>query len=252
VIPKQRAPFIQRVSIVEDRVQDFAAWPFSIPFVRGLSLPFKSPVTFFVGENGSGKSTLIEGIAELCGLPVSGGGKNESADLRGPEQRSPLAPALRPAFSARPGDSYFFRAEFQAHFASLLDRRREDPDFRYDPYMRYGGKSLHSRSHGEAFLALLLNRLEAGLFIMDEPESALSPQRQLTLLTRMAELAVTGRTQFIIATHSPVLLTFPGAEIIAFDDAPPLRAVRLEDTSHYQITKGILEAPERYWRLLTG
>jgi predicted ATPase len=95
----------------------------------------------------------------------------------------------------------------------------------------------------------MLNRMEAGMFIMDEPESALSPQRQLALLARMAQLVAGGRTQFVIATHSPVLLTFPEADIVSFDGAP-LRSVKLEDTSHYQITRGMLEAPERYWRLL--
>jgi predicted ATPase len=245
-----RARFLQRVSVVDSRIPDHDEWPYSIPFVRGLSLPFKSAVTFFVGENGSGKSTLIEAIAEICGLPVSGGGKNEGADSNGPERHSALGGALRPSFREKPRDAYFFRAEFQAHFASLLDQRRADPDFPADPYSRYGGRSLHTRSHGEAFLALLLNRMESGLFIMDEPESALSPQRQLTLLTRMAELVQAGATQFIVATHSPILLTYPGADIVTFDE-PPLSSIALEDTSHYQITKGILEAPDRYWRLLT-
>ena len=244
------AKFLQRVYLVEERVADRAAWPFSVPALQGLSLPFRSPVTFFVGENGSGKSTLLEAIAELCGLPVSGGGKNEAGERHGPERRSALAPALRPAFAAKPRDSYFFRAEFQAHFASLLDERDADPTFLADPYGRYGGKSLHARSHGEAFLAMLLNRMESGLFLLDEPESALSPQRQLSLLARMAELVNAGATQFIVATHSPILLTYPGADIISFDEAP-LGTIRLQDTSHYQITKGILDAPERYWRLLT-
>jgi predicted ATPase len=243
---QSRAPYLQRVAILEERVQDFGAWPFSMPFVRDLSLAFTKPVTFFVGENGSGKSTLIEAIADVCGLPVSGGGKNELVDLRGPERSSPLAPALRSAFTARPGDAYFFRAEFYAHFASLLDQRRADPDFWENPYKRYGGQSLHKRSHGEAFLALLVHRMESGLFIMDEPESALSPQRQLTLLARLAQLVGRGSTQVIIATHSPILLTFPDADIISFDEGT-LASVRLEDTSHYQITKGILDAPKRYW-----
>jgi predicted ATPase len=240
------APYLKRVSLVESRVSDFTEWPYAMPFVRDLELRFKSAVTFFVGENGSGKSTLLEAIVDLCGLPVSGGGKNETADRHGPELHSALAPALRPAFSARPADSYFFRAEFQAHFASLLDQRKEDPDFAANPYARYGGKSLHTRSHGEAFLAMLLNRIASGLFILDEPESALSPQRQLTLLARMHALVSAGKTQFIVATHSPILLTFPGAQIVSFDDGR-LSAVRLEETSHYQITKGILEAPDRYW-----
>jgi predicted ATPase len=98
-------------------------------------------------------------------------------------------------------------------------------------------------------LAVLLNRVQSGMIIMDEPESALSPQRQLALLSRMADLVAADRTQFIIATHSPVLLTFPEADIVSLDHSP-IRSVKLEDTPHYQITRGILEAPERYWRLL--
>ena len=243
------APFLQRVYVVPERVPSYEGFPYGLPFVRGLDLSFKRAVTYLVGENGSGKSTLIEAIAELCGLPVSGGGRNETGARHGPEQQSALGAALRPAFSRRPRDGYFFRAEFQAHFASLLDERRADPDFLGDPYGRYGGRSLHAQSHGEAFLAVLLNRVQSGVIVMDEPESALSPQRQLALLARMADLVATGKTQFIIATHSPVLLTFPEADIVSLDDIP-LRSVKLEDTSHYQITRGILEAPEQYWRLL--
>jgi predicted ATPase len=243
------APFLKRVYVVSERVPAYEGFPYGLPFVRDFDLSFKRAVTFLVGENGSGKSTLIEAIAEACGLPVSGGGRNEAADRHGPEQHSALGSALRTSFSRRPKDGYFFRAEFQANFASLLDQRREDPDFEGDPYSRYGGRSLHAQSHGEAFLAILLNRVRSGVIIMDEPESALSPQRQLALLTRMADLVATGRTQFIVATHSPVLLTYPDADIVSFDDIP-VRSVKLEDTSHYQITRGILEAPERYWRLL--
>ncbi len=243
------APFLQRVAVVDERVRDFGVWPYSLPFVRGLALEFHRPVTFFVGENGSGKSTLLEGLAQACGLPAAGGGVNELPDRHGPENQAALGGALRCTFRDRPLDRYFFRAEFQAHFASLLDRREEDPDFAGDPYMRYGGKSLHARSHGEAFLAMLIGRLESGLVLMDEPESALSPQRQLTLLARMAEMAGAGASQFLVATHSPILLTYPGAEIVSFDSAA-LPTVRLEDTSHYRITKGILEHPESYWRHL--
>jgi predicted ATPase len=119
------------------------AFPLSLPFVAQLNLSFPTPVTFFVGENGSGKSTVIEAIAELSGLRVAGGGRNELSGLHGPHRRSELAPALRASFSRRPRDGYFFRAEFQAHFASLLDERRDDPDFCCDPYERYGGRSLH-------------------------------------------------------------------------------------------------------------
>jgi predicted ATPase len=244
------ARYLQRVSVVADRIENADDFPYSLPVVQGLSLTFTKPVTFLVGENGSGKSTIIEGIAEVCGLPASGGSRNEAGERHGPDQRSALGRVLRPSFSKRPRDGYFFRAELQAHFASLLEQRRDDPDFRGDPFAAYGGQSLHTRSHGEAFLAVILNRMKAGLFIMDEPESALSPQRQLTLLARMFELVEEGDTQFIIATHSPILLTFPGAEIISLDQVPPT-AVALADTSHYQITRGILESPARYWKHLT-
>ena len=145
-------PYLLGVSVVPERIERDDCYPFTLPLVRHLDLKFQSAVTFFVGENGTGKSTLIEAIASLCRLPVSGGGRNELASQHGPDDSSPLAPALRPAFRRRPRDAYFLRAEFQAHFASLLDARRHDPDFRGNPYSRYGCQSLHTRSHGEAFL----------------------------------------------------------------------------------------------------
>jgi predicted ATPase len=242
-------PYLERVSVRDDGSRDWTAFPLSLPFLRGLDLGFDNPMTFFVGENGSGKSTLIEAIAALCRLPVSGGGRNELGGGHGPETGSELAPKLRPAFRRQPRNGYFFRAEFQAHFASLLEQRKADPDFRGDPFARYGGRSLHTRSHGEAFLEILTGWMGPGVILMDEPEAALSPQRQLSLLAAMARLASRGDVQFVIATHSPILLTFPGAAIISFDD-PRLPAVRLEDTAHFQITKGILDSPGRYWKHL--
>jgi predicted ATPase len=242
-------PYLTRLHLKEQPVVDTGAYPFTIPAVRDLDIEFTSPVTFFVGENGTGKSTVIEAIAELCKLPVSGGSRNELADRHGPDAGSPLAAALRPSFRRRPPDAYFLRAEFHAHFASLLDQRRADPDFIGDPYNVYGGQSLHTRSHGEAFLAILHHRIHSGLFLFDEPESALSPQRQLALLAHMSNLVTAGRSQFIIATHSPILLTFPGAQILSFD-GQTIQRVSLEDTSHFQITKGILHNPAVYWKHL--
>ena len=199
---------------LKEGVAESGEYPFLIPAIRALDIEFTAPVTFFVGENGTGKSTVIEAIAALCKLPVSGGGRNELAGHHGPDSSSALAQALRPSFRRRPPDAYFLRAEFQAHFASLLDARRADPDFVGDPYTLYGGRSLHARSHGEAFLAILQNRIRSGLLLFDEPESALSPQRQLALLAHMSNLVAAGTSQFIIATHSPILLTFPGAQIL--------------------------------------
>src|SRR5919108_3978911 len=154
---------LKRITLLPERVPRYDEFPYDIPFVRGLDLTFRKPVTCFVGENGSGKSTLIEAIAEACGLPVWGGSRNEAANRHGPEQRAPLGSALRFAFMRRPRDGYFFRAELQANFATLLDERRNDPDFCADPYERYGGRSLHQQSHGEAFLAVMLNRLRSGM-----------------------------------------------------------------------------------------
>lgn len=221
----------------------------SLPFTINFDLHFHAAVTFFVGENGSGKSTLLEAIAQLCGLPVGGGGRNELADLQAPHTASELAPYLRAGFKRKPRDGYFFRAEFHTHFATLLDQRRADPDFLEDPYARYGGRSLHARSHGEAFLAMFSAWMTPGIVLMDEPESALSPQRQLALLAQMAKLAHEGDVQFIITTHSPIILTFPGAELLSFDDRGITPTV-LQATDHYQITRGILENPERYWHYL--
>jgi len=250
-LQQNRRVYLERVSLIADRVSS-DEYPFHLPAIRTLDITFSCDVTFFVGENGTGKSTVIEAIAALCRLPVSGGSRNDLGAGHGPESNSPLARALRPVFRKAPGDAYFLRSEFQGHFASLLDGRKADPDFMisgHDPYGAYGGRSLHSRSHGEAFLAILQNRIRAGLLLFDEPESALSPQRQLVLLAHMAQLTAAGGSQFIIATHSPILLTFPGARILSFD-GPAVHEVSLDDTSHYQITRGILDHPEHYWRHL--
>ena len=243
-------PYLVGLKLVAERVPPEPCYPFDLPFVRGLDWSFRVPITFFVGENGTGKSTLMEAIAALSRLPVSGGSRNELGHAHGLESDSLLAGALRPVFRRMPRDGYFLRAEFQAHFASLLDERSLDPAFRaHSPYQLYGGQSLHRRSHGEAFLAVLQNRIRKGLFLLDEPESALSPQRLLALLSMMYDLAETKEAQFLVATHSPVLLTFPGADIVSFDGGS-LHRVALEETSHYQITRGILENPERYWKHL--
>src|SRR5262249_13978157 len=156
-------------------------------------------------------------IADLCGLHVGGGG---SADLLATahEAGSELARALRPRFRHRPRDGFFFRAETLVNFATLLEERERDPDFCGDPYMRYGGTSRHRRSPGEAFHEVVQHRILHGLCLIDEPEAALSPQRQLTLLYLLRDRVESGRAQFIIATHSPILLTFPGAVIVDFDD----------------------------------
>ncbi len=246
-------PYLKQITLDEARVTEAGRkrFPFSMPILRDLSLRFESPVTFFVGENGSGKSTLLEAIAIRSGFPMEGGSKYEVGAGHGLGEESELAAAMRAGFATKPRDGFFFRGELQAHFAALLEERREDPGFISDPYKHYGGRSLLERSHGEAFLAVIQNRFDRGLFLLDEPESALSPQRQLTLLSTMYGLVKKGGAQFIVSTHSPILLTYPGAQIISFDDGA-LAPISLEETSHYQVTLGILEQPENYWAYLKG
>lgn len=228
------------------------SFPHDLPFVRDLDLTFRSAVTFFVGENGSGKSTLLEGLAAHCRLPVGGGSRQEIATNHAPENDSPLARALRPRFRRRPIDGFFLRAETHAHFATLLEAREDDPDWRIgggSPYRSYGGRSLHRMSHGEAFLAVVVNRLDDGIFLLDEPEAALSPQRQLALLVAMHDRVANGAAQFVVATHSPILMTYPGAQIVSFDGGR-LHEVELRETDHYRITREMLEDPETYWKYL--
>jgi predicted ATPase len=244
-----RPPFLDRVFRRPDRAPpDVSQFPFCLPFVANLDLRLRRPVVFFVGENGSGKSTLLEAIATVAGLPTAGGGRNELGNAYTPESESPLSAFLRPSFRGKPTDGYFLRAEYQAHFAQLLNHRHADPDFRGDPYGRYGGRSLLTQSHGEAFLAVIKGFAQ-GLFLLDEPEAALSPQRQLALMAHMLRLTRTGRAQFIVATHSPILMTFPDSQIVDFN-VPELPDTTLEQTAHYQVTTGILNHPQRYWKHL--
>ncbi len=237
--------YLQSLYTVPERLAaEPKEFPFTLPFLRGLDLSLDRPMTFFVGENGSGKSTLLEAIADMCGFQSGGGSTGDLYQQF--ESRPLLSRVLRPRFRHKPRDGWFFRAETLVNFATLLEERKRDPDFLGDPYQYYGGKSLHLRSHGEAFLEVFQQRIHEGLFLIDEPEAALSPQRQLTLMYLLQDRVKRRGAQFIIATHSPILLTFPGSTIIDFDN-PQLPTTTLRETKHYQITRGILERPERYW-----
>jgi predicted ATPase len=227
---------------VPDRF-DRTRHPFDLrAFSQGIDLEFRSTVTFFVGENGSGKSTLLEALAECCGFNPEGGSRDHHrATFAG---RSPLAQALRLSWLPKVTRGFFLRAESFYNFATYIE---QVSDLR-----AYGGKSLHAQSHGESFLSLFKHRLEQGIYILDEPEAALSPQRQLSFLKIIHDLATPGLAQFLIATHSPILLAYPGA--IVFDlDGDTIQPVRYQETKHYLLTRDFLNAPDRFFKhLLAG
>ena len=196
------------------------------------SLDFERSITFFVGENGTGKSTLLEAVAVAYGFNPEGGSINFNFSTK--DTHSPLNEAITVVKGyRRPRDSYFLRAESFYNVASKLDEYEEGEPI---PYRSYGGKSLHEQSHGESFLALMQNRFNGNaLYLLDEPEAALSPQRQLAVLAQMSDLAQRG-TQFLIATHSAILLGFPGADILSFDGGK-IHRISYEETESYQITE---------------
>ncbi|WP_449536616.1 AAA family ATPase [Ferdinandcohnia sp. Marseille-Q9671] len=235
--------FLRSVTLLSEKIHNDRVYPFSIPSIRGMDkLDFENPVTFFVGENGSGKSTLLEAIAYQCGFNTGGGGRNNSYSFE--ETIPALVDYIRLSWMPKINQGFFLRAESFFHFASYLDRlAQEDPTFNYDGY---GGKSLHEQSHGESFLSLFVNRFgNRSIYLLDEPEAALSPARQLALLRVIHDLEKAGDAQFIIATHSPILLGYPGAQIYNFD-ASPIEEIEYEDTEHYQITMGFLNRRDRY------
>jgi predicted ATPase len=250
-------------------------FPFTVPTIAALqTLDLDAQVVCFVGENGSGKSTLLEAIAIAASLP-SAGAANRAKDDPTLEQQLWLSRALKLTWRTRNNRGFFLRAEDFFGFQNLLKRERQEfeetlqrmeVDYANSSAQAKGlamgpirnslremeqryGSDPDAKSHGEAFLNFFQQRLvPKGLYLMDEPEAALSPQRQLTLLAMMFDLVADG-AQFIIATHSPLLLAFPGARIYSFDESP-IAQVPWDDTDHVRLTRDFLADPERYLRNL--
>lgn len=236
-------PYLLHLELLRDRISDPNRFPYNLPAVRGLTtLPFHPKVTFLVGENGSGKSTLMEAIALGCGLNPEGGSRNFNFATRA--SHSPLDECLRLAKApAMPGDSYFLRAESFYNVATEIERLDREPGG--PPIIgAYGGKSLHEQSHGESFFALFKNRFrDNGLYLMDEPEAALLPKRQLQFLGILHDYVRRGG-QFVIATHSPIIMAYPEARIYVLD-GEGVREVAYTETEHYLVTRGFLGSPQR-------
>lgn len=215
--------------------------------MEGNVLEFDRPVTFLVGENGIGKSTLLEAVAVACRFNPEGGTRNFSFSTRA--THSVLGDYLTPARKRYPRDGFFLRAESFYNVATNIDEMDEVISASPRLIDSYGGVSLHQQSHGESFLALVQNRFGGeGLYLLDEPEAALSPSRLLTLLAEMDRL-VKADSQFIVSTHSPILMAFPNARIYELNENG-VRAVAYKETEHYQLTRRFLENPERMLRYL--
>lgn len=267
-------PFLRSITPKSSLRDGAARFPFSVPVIRALeSLDFPSDVTFFVGENGSGKSTLLEGIATAVGLPAVGSeGVRDDATLAAQRE---LAKQLRLSWSRRTHRGFFLRAEDFFGFTKYLSRLRLELQERLaEIEVEYAGRSARARglavlpmvtsladlerrygvdldanSHGESFLRLFRSRfVPGGLYLLDEPEAPLSPQSQLGLIAMIKEM-VAQDSQFIIATHSPIVLAFPHATIYTFDEQPP-RRVEYGDLEHVRLTRDFLNQPEAFLRHL--
>lgn len=233
--------FLKRISLVRSPA-DYTA---QLPVVRFLEkndgLSFSKPVTFLLGENGSGKSTLLEAIAAAYGFNPEGGSRNFMFSTH--TTHAALYECLHLVRGPyRPRDGFFLRAESFYNAASYLDEIDTDPD--HPLIKRYGGKSLHEQSHGESFFSLLIHRFSGkGFYILDEPESALSPQKQLAFLSRLHQLVCAG-AQFLIATHSPILSAYPDAEIFVLSE-DGIQKTPYRNTDPFLLTREFLNAPER-------
>ena len=267
-------PFLRSIEPKPSLGEAPRGFPFSVPVVRALgSLEFSTDVTFFVGENGSGKSTLLEGIAAAVGLPTVG--SEAIRDDGTLSAQRALADRLRLAWSRRTHKGFFLRAEDFFGFTKYLARLRTEMQSRLEEIgVEYANRSawarglaripaagslaalerrygvdLDANSHGESFLKLFRSRfVPGGLYILDEPEAALSPQSQLGLIAMLKDM-LKEDAQFIIATHSPILLAFPDATIYTFDEQPPKR-VEFEQLEHVRLTRDFLNDPEAFLRHL--
>jgi predicted ATPase len=235
----QAKQFLLSAELLREKVPSFSAYPFSLPAIRDLKkIDFHPKVTFIIGENGTGKSTLLEAIAIAWGFNPEGGSKNFNFSTR--SSHSALHEYIRLAKTYRgPKDGFFLRAESFFNVATNIEQLDAEPGLGPPIIDSFGGRSLHEQSHGESFLTLLTKRFrKEGLYILDEPEAALSPTRQMAALRSIHEL-VKDASQFIIATHSPILMAYPDARILLIEEGD-IRTVAYTETEHFAVAKSFL------------
>ncbi|APC42286.1 AAA family ATPase [Clostridium estertheticum] len=238
--------YLRRLELKRESVESFSNYPFCLPTIKNLSsLDFHPKVTFIVGENGSGKSTILEAIAIACGFNPEGGTIN--FNFSSMNTHSELYKYIKLVKGVKkPKNGFFLRAESFYNLASNIDEldREGGPKL----VSSYGGQSLHKQSHGESFFAVFMNRFGSnGLYILDEPEAALSPSRQMSMITRIHELVNMG-SQLIISTHSPIIMAYPESTIYEIKDK--MEVVRYEETENYQITKNFINNRDKMLRIL--
>lgn len=266
--------FLKSVGFRQDVPADRRGYPFSLAWLAGLDrIEFRRPVTILTGDNGTGKSTLLEALAAAVGSVTVGAESVETDPSLEPARR--LARTMRLSWSVRTRKGFFLRSEDFLNFARKIAQIRADmqrslaeaeEEYRdrsafarsqaAAPYRksiaeleRYYGEDLDARSHGESFLRLFQSRFgPGGLYLLDEPETPLSPTKQLAFLSMLKEMTEQG-SQFVIATHSPILMAFPDADLLSFDHAP-IRRVTYDELEHVQLMRAFLENPGRFLRHL--
>lgn len=233
--------YLRSIKLLRDEIACFNQYPFSIPIIRNLDyLEFNSKVTFIIGENGTGKSTLLEAIAIAWGFNPEGGTRNFTFSMR--NSHSELHEYIRLIRgSKKPKNGFFLRAESFYNLATEIDELRVGD--------AYSERSLHEQSHGEAFFAAFMNKFKGnGLYILDEPEAALSPMRQMAMISRINDL-VQQQSQFIIATHSPILIGYPNAKILQISNNS-IDVVEYEKTEHYVVMKDFINNYKKILEIL--
>ncbi len=235
-------PFLKSVSLRSDEVE-WDRFPFNIfNFLNKtkFQLNFTTPVTFFIGENGTGKSTVLEALASLCGFHMGGGSSEHQLHVTADQSVSNLAGSLRPSWLPKVSKGFFFRSDTFADVARYIDDEG-NPDV-------HDNRRLHDRSHGESLFAVFNDRFVTSdrcMYLLDEPENALSPARQMSFLRFLKIWEASGNAQIIIATHSPIIMSYPGATVLKFD-REEIVPVQYTDTEHYKITKAFLANPEKF------